>query len=72
MSAELVIKIEQIGGTIRLSPQGDKIRFRIPSDYPDAQDLMEELRRRKPEVIRVLQERQRFSEWVPSEGTRTQ
>lgn len=51
-----VDRIRELGGELFLD--GDKIRYRIPGDTPEARELLEVLRRDRDEVIRVLRERQ--------------
>jgi len=56
LTLEIVAKIESIGGQVSL--EGDRLKVRIPESYPEADALVEELRARKGEIIRLLQHRE--------------
>lgn len=56
MTLEVVSEIERIGGQLFL--EGDRLKVRIPENYPEAKALVEKLRARKPEVLELLRERQ--------------
>ena len=53
MKAEAVIEtVVNAGGELTVS--GDRIRYRLPKEYPEKERLLDELREHKPEIIRAL------------------
>ncbi len=59
MSLEVVAQVERIGG--HLFMEGDRLKVRIPESYPELKALVEELRARKQEVVRLLRERGNYA-----------
>src|SRR5215469_854643 len=56
---QIVVRLEAVGGRLELT--GDRIRYAIPSTNPEARSLLAELRKRRGEVIELLDSRQDLS-----------
>ena len=55
-----VDRLRELGGELFL--EGDKIGYRIPVNNPEVSQLLDEIRRDRDEVIRILRERQACAE----------
>jgi len=53
-------RLRELGGELFLS--GDKIRFHVPADSPEAREVLAQIRKNRDEVIRILRGRQARSE----------
>jgi hypothetical protein len=58
---EAVLRLEQEGGHLRLD--GERIRYSVPSDRPEALELIRGLRERRNELEVLLRERERQTEF---------
>ena len=54
-AGELVAAIEAVGGAVTLSPDGQRVRCRLP--HP-AQSLLEEVRHQREDVFKLLKDRE--------------
>lgn len=58
MKAEAVIEtVVKAGGDLTVS--GDRLRYRLPKDHPEKGHILDGLRERKEEIIRLLSSRPR-------------
>lgn len=63
---EVVSRIEELGGYLALDADGG-IRYRVPKDSPEAQGLLDELRKHRERVMELLRERKAIeSNWPPA------
>ena len=55
-AGELVAAIEAVGGAVTLSPDGQRVRCRLP--HP-AQSLLEEVRHQREDIFKLLKDREK-------------
>ena len=55
-SATPLDRLQKMGGELFLS--GDRVRYRIPADDPEARQLLAEIRRDREAVIEMMRDRE--------------
>lgn len=60
---EIVSRLEEVGGVLELA--GGRIRYRVPSGNPEIQCFLNELRKRRSEVMAFLRSRESTPQMPP-------